>query len=55
MMTSYMVCSIFRGLIPRPVLALPWGSRSTTKRPEPKIGQRGAQVDGVVVFPTPPF
>ena len=32
-------------LMPSPVLALPWGSRSTTQRTEPLLGEAGPEVD----------
>src|SRR5215475_5755370 len=41
--------------MPRPVLALPWGSRSTTRTRRPQAARAVARLIVVVVLPTPPF
>src|SRR4051812_28105081 len=44
-----------RALMPRPVVALPWGSRSTTKTRYPSSARAAPRLTAVVVLPTPPF
>src|SRR5262245_4087971 len=41
--------------MPRPVLALPCGSRSTTRTRRPQAASAVARLIVVVVLPTPPF
>jgi hypothetical protein len=43
------------GLWPRPLVALHWGSRSTSSVFCPAIAVAHARLSAVVVFPTPPF
>src|SRR5882757_9103250 len=41
--------------MPRPVLALPWGSASTISTRLPQAASAVARLTAVVVLPTPPF
>src|ERR1700733_9128633 len=41
--------------MPRPVEALPWGSRSITRVGSPTAASAVPRLIAVVVFPTPPF
>ena len=41
--------------MPRPVVALPWGSRSTTRTRNPSSARPAPRLTAVVVLPTPPF
>src|SRR5262249_55884897 len=41
--------------MPRPVEALPWGSRSTIRTCFPQAASAVARLIAVVVLPTPPF
>src|SRR5215467_273041 len=41
--------------IPRPVVALPWGSRSTRRVRRSARARPAERLTAVVVFPTPPF
>src|SRR3990172_7241247 len=53
--TSYMECSTVRRSIPRPLVALAWGSVSTTSTRSPLAARAAARFTVVVDFPTPPF
>src|SRR5439155_454905 len=41
--------------MPRPVVAFPWGSRSTISVGRSASASPAAKLTAVVVFPTPPF
>src|SRR5665213_1497226 len=53
--TSYIESSKLRASIPRPVVALPWGSRSMTRTRNPSSASAAPRLTDVVVLPTPPF
>ena len=55
MSTSYIESSKDRPSIPRPVVALPCGSRSTTSTRKPISARPAPRLTAVVVLPTPPF
>src|SRR5919206_3307373 len=40
---------------PKPAVAEPWGSRSTSNTPSPVCASPAARLIAVVVFPVPPF
>ena len=53
--TSYVPGFLLFELIANPVLALPWGSKSTTRHDLPDMDNAVARFTAVVVLPTPPF
>src|SRR5688500_19750306 len=55
MITWYIDVSRPRVSMPRPVDALPWGSRSTTSVRYPSSARQAPRFTDVVVLPTPPF
>ena len=50
---EFILLSLFS--IPRPVLALPWGSKSISNIFKPTAAKPVAKLIAVVVLPTPPF
>ena len=50
-----MLVSISRVFNPKPVEALPWGSKSTNKTRYPWSAKQAPRLMVVVVLPTPPF
>ena len=54
-MTSYVPVFRAEGGTPRPVLALPWGSKSISNTDWPTATKAVARFTAVVVLPTPPF
>ena len=52
---SYVVAVLAEGSKPRPVLAFPWASASTTRTLCPVAAKAVARLMTVVVLPTPPF
>ena len=53
--TLYTVCLSWRLSMPEPMVALPWGSRSTINTRCPTNAKPAARLTVVVVLPTPPF
>src|SRR5947209_5001953 len=52
---SYVPNLIAERSSPAPVVALPWGSRSTRRTRDPASARHAPRLTAVVVFPTPPF